>query len=234
MKKFRQFYLNEVMDTLPGTQYGSNPGGIHVDSAGQKHYIKQYSNPDQAKVEALSGKLYGMMGVKTANPEYAGSGRVTTPWNENLKRMEPRDFERLNPTQQHQIGRMYHAATLTKNWDIVGLEHDNIMHNTATGDLHAIDHGGAFHFRARGGPKDFGSDIGEHKTLRNNDGASGHVFSTVFKQNPNVERESLEGVRQLHPDRVHQAFRDSGLKNWQDLHQNFEARRQKLLGHYGE
>jgi hypothetical protein len=231
MKKFVEF-LNENLDVEPGSRMGSNPGGIHTDSEGGQHYVKQYANPDQGKVEALAGHIYGQLGIKTVNPEHRGGGVVSSPLNHSLESMRPRDFETLNHTQAGQIGRMHAGAVLTKNWDIVGLEHDNIMHNKDTGDLHAIDHGGAFHFRARGGPKEYGSDIGENSSLRGNHEASGHVFSHVFSQHPHAEGEGIQAVRQLDHSAVHSAFANSGLHNWQDLHQNFEARRQALLAQH--
>ena len=233
MKSFRQYILEaEFGDLVPqsGTQLGSNPGGIAHDANHNKHYVKQYRNHDQAKTEALTGALYNHLQIKTTNPIYRGNGVVSSQWNDKLKQMHPSHFEKLDDHQKHQLGRMYHAAVLTKNWDIAGLEHDNIVKNHETGDLHSVDQGGAFHFRAQGGPKDYGSDIGEHQSLKNPSHAAGHVFG--HNLTPEIERKSLDTIRSMDHEHVHGLFKNSGLSNWKELHTNFMARRQKLLDHY--
>lgn len=235
MIKFKQF-IKEELTPLSGTQYGSNPGGVHIDNDGNKFYVKHYRDADQAKVEALTGKIYQHMGIHTVNPDFRhvnGNPSVVTPWNDHLTQMRPREFENVSPRQAHQLGTMYHAAVLTKNWDIVGLEHDNIVKHRGTHDFHAVDHGGSFHFRARGSAKDYGPDIAEHESLRNPDNPSGHVFNHVFKTYPEVEKQSLENVRNMDDDHVEHLFRTSGLHNWQELHSNFMQRKTALLQKYG-
>jgi len=231
MKSFRMFL--EELKPVSGTQYGSNPGGVHQDSkTGDKFYVKHYANPDQAKTEALTGKIYNHMGIHTVNPEMHEKSGIKTKWNSDVRQMKPKEFENLNHHQANQIGKMYHAATLTKNWDIVGLEHDNIVHNDKTGNLHAIDHGGSFHFRARGGGKEYGPDIAEKNSLRNNNEASGHVFSTVFKHHPEAEKHGLEAVKNIDDKHIHHLFSTSGLDNWKELHHNFNKRKEALIASY--
>jgi hypothetical protein len=236
MKTFLE-YIKEELKVDYGTQGGSNKGGQATDSVtGEKYYVKHYANSDQAKVEALTGKIYKHMGISTLNPEYKeinGKPSIATKWNPNLSSVKPKEFENTNKTQAKQIGKMYHAAALTKNWDIVGLEHDNIMKDSS-GNMVSVDHGGSFHFRARGGPKDYGSDIKEHESLRNNSEASGHVFSSVFEKHPQAEKESIDAVKKIDDEHVHGLFKNSGLSNWKELHKNFMERKSKLLSKYGE
>lgn len=227
--------LEEVnMVHQPGTKYGSNPGGIHFDQQGGKHYVKYYRNPDQARVEELSSKIFNHMGIETPGPKVKkvnGKLAVTTPWNDHYKRLDPEDFENLGPEHHKQIARMYHAAVLTKNWDVVGLEHDNIVHNPKTDNLVQVDTGGSFHFRAQGEPKEggYGDDVKEVNSLRTPHWPSGHVFNHVFRHSPEAMDHGLEAVRNLPMDQIHKDFKDSGLSNWQELHANFTARREKLL-----
>ena len=231
MKTFRQF--REELVKQAGTQLGSNEGGVHVDSeTGKKYYVKHYDNPDQGKVEALTGKIYQHMGINTLNPERHGESGIKTAWNEHVKTEKPSFYD--NPSKKHadQIGRMYHGAILTKNWDIAGLVHDNIVHNQKTGDLHAIDHGGAFHFRAQGGPKEYGPDISEKESLRNPNNASGHIFNSAFEKHPEAEHEGLKAVRNMDDDHIHHLFKTSGLSNWKELHSNFMKRKQALIDSY--
>lgn len=224
--------ITESTMTQVGHQLGSNEGGIHEDENGNKHYVKFYQNPDQGKVEALAGKIYDHMGIHTVNPESRqvnGRDAVVARWNPHLVQMHHSEFKSLDTRQAEQIGRMFHAAVLTKNWDMVGLVHDNIVKHRETGDLYSVDHGGAFHFRARGGPKDYGPDIGEHHSLRHNDQASGDVFHHVLSNHPTAYEAGRKAVLDMDMDHVHGLFKSSGLHNWEDLHHNFAQRRAALL-----
>ncbi len=230
IKTFKEF-IAEGLQKLPGTQYGSNEGGIHRDTeTGEKHYVKHYAHPDQAKAEVLAGKIYQHMGIHTLKPEHKkvnGKPAVVTKWRDGLKRVDPEQLKNLDSKQAHQVGRMYHAAVLTKNWDVVGADHDNILKD-AKGDLHSVDAGGSFHFRAQGKPKEYGPDIEEHKSLK----AHNQVFNHTFKQHPDAEREGLKAVKNLDDKKIHSEFKNSGLSNWKELHSNFTARKKALLAKY--
>lgn len=232
MLSFLEF-LNEELKSVPGTQYGSNSGGIHHDTeTGDKYYIKHYRNPEQAKTEVLAGKIYKHMGIHTLEPELHDHSSVKTMWNDHVKTKTHTFYDKPSEHHANQLSKMYHAAVLTKNWDIAGLVHDNIVHNSRTDNLHAIDHGGAFHFRAQGGHKEYGPDNSEKHSLRNNGQASGHVFDSAFKHHPNAEQHGLESVKNMDMKHVHELFKNSGLSNWEDLHKNFVARRDAHLKSY--
>jgi hypothetical protein len=226
--------IDEAMKKI-GSQKGSNEGGQYVDTdTNKQYYMKHYKNGDQAKVEALTGHIYNAMGIHTLNPNYSvheGKPTITTEWNPHLSVHDAGHYSNVSKHQAHQIGAMYHAAILTKNWDIVGLTADNIAKHK-DGNVYAMDHGGAFHFRAQGAAKDYGPDIGELQSLRNPSNASGKVFNAVFKQHPEMEHKSLGAVKDLDDDHVHHLFKNSGLHNWEHLHKNFMARKTALLKHY--
>lgn len=231
MRSFQSF-LAEGLTPVPNTQYGSNEGGVYRDEDGKKFYVKHYDDPEQGRVEALTGKIYSHMGIKNLGPEVksvGGKEAVVTPWNDSLESMHHSEFEHLTPSQRKDIGRIYHGAVLTKNWDVVGLTHDNLMRNRDTGDIHSVDHGGSFHYRARGGPKEYGPDVKELQSLRYNSDASGHVFHHVLSSDPEAYRAGHEAVKNMDMDHVHRLFQESGLKNADELHRNFVERRNKLL-----
>lgn len=238
MKTFKQYISEEKLTPQPGTQLGSNPGGIHTSESGEKFYVKHPQNIDQGRVEAITGQIYHHMGIHTTGTtiqDVNGKEGVVSKWNEHLRPMGTSDFRELTPEQANHMGRIFHAAVLTKNWDVVGtgIDHGegNLMLHKQTGQIYSIDHGGSFHFRARGASKDYGDDIGEVHSLKQNSDA-GRVFSHVFKQHPNAEKDGLQAVHNMDMDHVHSVFKNSGLSNWQDLHSNFVKRRQKLIDHY--
>lgn len=232
MKRFLEF-VKEALQQVQGTQYGSNAGGVYVDDkSGEKFYVKHYKNPDQAKAEVLAGKIYKHMGIHTLEPEMHGESSVKTKWNDDVKVQHPKEYSKPSKEHANQLGKIYHASILTKNWDSVGLEHDNIVKNHKTGDLHMIDHGGAFHFRAQGGHKDFGPDIAEKESLRNDKLPSGHVFNSAFKHHPDAEHHGLAAVKNIDDKHVKGLFQNSGLSNWRELHKNFGERKKALLKSY--
>lgn len=226
-------YLKEELKKV-GSQLGSNSGGVYHDTeTNEKHYIKFYHNGDQAKAEALAGKIHNHMGIATLNPEHKiidGKHAVSTKWNPNLEKMHPHEFHALHDDQKHDISKMYHAAVLTKNWDIVGLDHDNIERHKDTGKLHSVDAGGTFHFRAQGGHKDYGDDIAEKDSLMNrpHEPAS-QVFSHVLKDDK-IRQHGLNAVKNMDMKHVHGLFKNSELPNHKELFDNFSKRREKLIG----
>lgn len=239
MSKFVPFSefqrLSESYKKIPNSQLGSNDGGIYTSQTGEKVYAKHYKNDDQAKAEVLSGKIHRHLGIHTTGAEHKtfnGHPAVVSKFNDNLKQMRPSEFKSLDDRQAAQMGKMYHAAVLTKNWDVVGLGHDNIVKDSKTGDLHSIDHGGSFHFRAMGNHKDYDPEISEHSSLRNDNENSGQVFNHVFKNHPQAEHEGIKAVRGLDDAKIHHDFKTSGLPNWKELHKNFQERKNKLLAKY--
>jgi hypothetical protein len=215
---------------------GSNDGGVFADAQGHKFYVKFYANPDQARTEELASGLFELMGNKTPGPrvtEVNGKQALVTAWNDRLEQLSPHDFKKLSDTQNLQVARMYHAATLTKNWDVLGLVHDNLVRHKDTGEMVEVDTGGSFNFRAQGGHKDYGPDIAEQKSLRNPQNASGDVFNHVFSKHPDLEKTSLDTIQHLDMGKVKGLFEKSGLKNRTELYDNFAKRRTALLAHYG-
>lgn len=236
MKSFAQI-LNEMSELDQwrpvGGQLGSNDGGLFAHPVtGDRYYVKHYRNPEQHRTEVLTSKIFDHMGIKTTNPEVRtvnGREGIVSPWNPDLSQMHHAEFRNLDPEQRKQIGRMYHGAVLTKNWDMVGLMHDNILRHKTTNDLYSIDQGAGFHFRAQGGHKDYDPEIGEHRSLRHNDQASGDVFHHVLSSDPEAYRAGHEATDGIDMDHVHHLFAKSGIPDWRGLHSAFVSRRDKLL-----
>lgn len=221
---------------VPGTQFGSNAGGVHVDEDGGKHYVKHYSDANQAKAEVLAGKITHHLGAPTLGATYheiKGKPSIVTPWNPHVKTQEPAKYQgKLSDTHARQLARMYHAAVLTKNWDVVGLEHDNIVHNKQTGNLHSIDHGGSFDYRAMGGNKPYGSDTAELTSLRDPHLPSGKVFNNLHKHHPDIVKEEGKKLANVNHDHIKHLFETSGRADWKELHNHFKNRLEGLRQHY--
>lgn len=232
MQRFKNFIKEDW--TKVGHALGSNPGGIHHDENGNKHYVKFYRNPDQGHTEVAAGKIYKRLGIHTLEPEMKvvnGKKAVVTAWRTDLKPIGHKIYQ--NPTQQqsHQLAKTFLAGVLTKNWDAVGLENDNLMHDV-NGNIHSVDLGGTFKFRAMGGPKEYGPDIAEHQSLRDpNKSAYGHhAFGGL--NHAILKAAADEVTRHSHEDILHD-FRSSGISNPEEHAATYMKRSQALRQHYG-
>jgi hypothetical protein len=218
-------------------QLGSNPGGLMKSPEGENHYVKFYKNPEQAKTEHATGRIYNQMGIHTPQTKLISHGGrlgIASKWNDSLERVHAGDEHNYNSHNAAQMGRLYHAAVLTKNWDVVGLEHDNVMRDKHTGDIHSIDHGGSMNFRAMGTSKPFDHDISEHKTLKDPSGAStaGVVFSNVFKKHPDIEKKTSESLKNLSHEGVQGILKDSGIADHANMASTIMKRRDAILKKY--
>ena len=215
---------------------GSNDGGVFQSTIGTKFYVKFYKNMEQGRTEALAAKIFTEMGVQTKTPTVAkvnGKDAIISVYSDDLEPMKPEDFNTLTKFQQQEAINMYVAAIVTKNWDVVGLEHDNIMLNKKTGNLVQVDPGGSFEFRAQGGAKEFGPDTAEYMTLRNPANPSGQVFNTILKESPELEHNALKQLASLNMVQIQGIFATSGVANQESLFKAFEARRARLLHREG-
>ena len=69
MISFAEFALLEEYDPYPGTQMGSNEGGMYEHRrTKKKYYIKFPKTEAQAKVEAATADLYKELGIRTVDP----------------------------------------------------------------------------------------------------------------------------------------------------------------------
>ncbi|MEO3956913.1 ADP-ribosyltransferase [Chromobacterium piscinae] len=152
-----------------GEQKGSNPGGTFTAPDGSSWYVKVPRTPDQARSEVLTAKLYQLAGVAVPNVELVktpnGIG-VASKIIDGLDSAEPADLANNTGALSG-----FAADAWLANWDVVGLEYDNLLIPKSGGDAVRIDTGGALEFRAQGGKKGaaFGYRVTELDTLRSAD-----------------------------------------------------------------
>jgi len=213
----------------PHTQLGSNPGGVFTSGQGEKHYVKFYHNPEQAKAEVASAHVYETLGVPTLKPKlvnHKGHVGVASKWREDMSKVGPEHYKAPSEDMKHQLAKHYVAGILTKNWDAVGSEYDNLMHSKERG-LTCVDLGGALHFRAMGGPKHYDGDIGERKSYH--DTQMNRPTATAFQHvSDDHARTALRGMMGVHEHDIAKTFHGVGLKNAAELTASFVSRRDKL------
>ncbi len=234
MLTFKQYCkLYEDYRSVPGTRYGSNPGGLHIhEPTGEQYYVKYPKSPEQAHVEAATADLYNALGIRTLNPEVkqiGGKTALVTKWDDNLNSLQnAKDYhnEIKNSDREKELALMHHAAIMTANRDIVGMDYTNVMKDKNTGQLVSADQGGSMHYRAQGAPKDFDADISDVHSFQNPRYESGSVFSKV---NPVVLKQESEKLKNLTDDQVDSIMNKHGLGHLADT---VKARRDMLIKHY--
>lgn len=234
--------LIEELEKISGAK-GSNPGGIYKDSdTNEEHYIKHPDNQEQAKSEVLSAKLHELLGVHTLKPELKevnkGKLSVSSKFNHNLEPLTSKHIPELTQEHHNQLGKIFSAGVLTKNWDAAGTGIEsgqgNIMKDKKHGHLVSIDQGGSFKFRAQGDHKDYDHEISEHDTLRNPKMSEGAKFFKPSVDHPETKKAIKTSLENLDMDKVHHTFENSKMKDWKVLHNTFKERHKKMLDLYSK
>ena len=225
--------LLEDWQRIPKTQYGSNDGGLHMDEMGNKSYIKFPATPEQAHAEVASANLYHALGIRTVSPEVIkenGRVGVSSKWNPDLKSLKREDLEELSKNQKHAdaLALMHHAAIMTGNRDIVGLDYGNIMHDTKNDELVSVDQGGSFDHRAMGGKKDFNPDIKDVETFKTPRYTVHHVFSGVYEHHPEAFKRASEAISRLPDTKVSEILKTHSMGHHFDT---VNTRRRLLAQH---
>lgn len=144
---------------------GSNPGGIHVDPDGVKHYVKEQKSDTHARNEVLAAKLYEKAGVNAAKVQLADTGKLTEGTAAPIidgTLINPKDPAHLLAARKG-----FAIDAWLGNWDTVGLSNDNILIDK-DGNAVRIDVGGSLLMRAQGTPKGqaWNDAAAEFETLR--------------------------------------------------------------------
>jgi len=233
VKHFTQF-IAEALEAQPRTQYGSNTGGIHVDTeTGDKHYLKFPEENEQAHVEVAASKMYDRIGLPTLAPQTHQKGArtgVISKWRADL---EPSSKDGLisdlkNPEHASRIALAHHAAVITNNRDILGLAFDNILKHKKTGEYVSADQGASLHYRAMGEKKDFDKDI---KPLVDGFQNSAYPAGQVFSKVPHSAMKSAaQHIKQhMTDDVIDQSLAGHGLEKHAGT---IKARRDALIKHF--
>ncbi|WP_019024070.1 MULTISPECIES: phage minor head protein [unclassified Thioalkalivibrio] len=165
------------MDQIGG-QGGSNPGGMYRDRQGDRWYVKNPPDPDQARNEVLAARLYALAGVDVPDVRMATRDGRTAVASKVLDGVE-RNPNALRGTNKPAGARDGFAVDAwLANWDVVGLEYDNMM--VRAGKAIRIDTGGALLYRAQGQRKGdaFGDSVTEWISLR--DPSTNSQAASVF------------------------------------------------------
>lgn len=188
-----------------GTNLGSNPGGKH-EHAGKTYYVKFPHAAGQAHAEEAADKIYEMMGVTTLKHSAQTINEKTASTNEwqDVNQFGSSGWKHLSDKNKQVAANAYVASALTKNWDVVGMTHDNMGFDKA-GRVTIFDTGGSFKHRAQGGSKNYDSDpMPDLLGMLDISKTSGRVFAPLMRDNREMFVKAAHKLK---------AIPDTALKN---------------------
>ncbi|PKN35641.1 MAG: hypothetical protein CVU61_02125 [Deltaproteobacteria bacterium HGW-Deltaproteobacteria-19] len=229
----------EDLQPIPDSRKGSMPGGLYENSQGQRYYVKFYQDPNHARSEFAANAIYRKLGVEVPElrlAEMAAPGgerklALISTWRDDLKRIGAADMVK----HPEELARIFQASALVKNWDVVGLEYDNLL-LAKNGRLVLIDSGGSLRFRAQGGAKAFEDiplEVKSFRDLRLNQ-QSAKVFNEAFGKDAWLEARGAEPLLGLEKAAVRKIFREAGFdaSEVDSLTDTLWKRRQWLIDRY--
>lgn len=150
-----------------GGQMGSVPGALYQDLDGEKWYIKTPSSPGHAYDELVANRIYRKLGIEVPELRLAtrnGQVSIASKWVDGLTQNK---IALTTGKVPDDVIDGFGADALLANWDVVGLNYDN-MAQLPSGKWVRVDAGGSLRYRAQGQKKGsaFGDDARELYTLR--------------------------------------------------------------------
>lgn len=229
MDKAKKYVVGSLDLTLIDQNEPSNDEPTNDPVSGDKFYVKKAKSKDHAAVEVLANDLYRLAGVPVPDVFMGTDGETVGSKIVAGKREKLTD---ATPEQLQEIHESLVIDAWLANWDVVGLEYDNIV--ITDGKPYRIDAGGALRYRAQGGSKGalFGSTVGELESLRNK--SINPQSATIFA---GASQDSLtEGAKRLaaiDPETIKAFVIASGASDPDGLANTLIARRADLLQKLG-
>ena len=178
------------------------------DANGDPWVIKGYKgNVDRVANELVANRVYRALGVPVpeagtrdvqGKPALAYRRVDGTPGSNSMRVEKP----------SKDIGKGFMADALLANWDVVGLDHDNLLWPTGKveGEPVRLDQGGTFSFRALGSRKPFGPVPSEVWSMRS---PKGQAFNTMDVSDDDLRAQAAHIAATLTPEAVGDLFADA-------------------------
>ena len=146
---------------------GSTGAILSEDDAGNRYVVKGGNSPDHIKSEAAANSIYRAAGVPIPKSRLDDSDPESPKQVSEYVKAKPLAAV-SGPARARAIAEIqkgFAVDALLANWDVVGLEEDNILVPDSGPPLR-VDNGGSLKFRAQGKDKPFGPVVGELDSLR--------------------------------------------------------------------
>jgi NAD:arginine ADP-ribosyltransferase len=130
---------------------GSNEGGVYRGVDGKERYVKFYQDPSQAYGEQLANRIYSNLGIGAPSSQVFEHDGKSVYASDMVGGRTLQDAG-LTTARAREVASGFAADVLVGNWDVVGLNLDNIMVADGGGVVR-LDNGGSFLMRAKEGRK---------------------------------------------------------------------------------
>ena len=210
-------------------QKGSNPGHLMRDLDGCKWYVKQsLKGPDRILNEILACKLYEAAGVSVPAVKLVKEGdeyAIASQWIDGIK------SDKHGMSKEPQAMEGFAVDAWLANWDVVGLDYDNLV-RSSDGNILRLDVGGSLLYRAQGEPKGhkFGGSVGELKTLLDGTNPqSAHVFRSITQQQLDKGIQRIASIDDKTIDKIVKEFGPGEVEEKDTLANILKERRDYLI-----
>ena len=164
---------------------GSTGAQLYKNSTDTKWVVKSAKKGkggfEQVKMEALANDIYEAVGIpvpkhkldvaaKSLILEYIDGPTLKKINTDEMPGEESKGESKYEKAKKD-LQKGFIVDALIANWDVIGLDEDNIIVPSNGTPAVRIDNGGTFMFKATGGKKPFGKFVTEIYTMRNNKNA---------------------------------------------------------------
>ncbi len=238
-----------LVDT--GQSAGGTQGGKWaIDQATKDRYlVKPYSHEadavrrkDRCATEYIANNIYRRMGILAPESYMVGGSVVSKEIkgvqkypsigaHDSQKGPKAKAFFGSHPTLKE--GFMVDAWLA--NWDVFGLEYDNVLKNPTTGECHRVDAGGALFFRGMGQSKpQFGNEaVSEIDTMRNPQMArEAGIIYQGFVTDADCKAQAAKLVQTMTDSVIASIVDASGISNAAQVKQTLMKRREWIKKKY--
>lgn len=146
---------------------GSTGATLAEDASGNRYVVKGGNSADHIRGEASANAVYRAAGVPVPRSMLDETDESSPKQVSEYVKAKPLASVAGEAREKAiaEICKGFAADALLANWDVVGLEEDNIL-VPESGPPLRVDNGGSLTFRAQGKPKPFGPTVGELETMR--------------------------------------------------------------------
>lgn len=207
---------------------GGSTGAVLAEANGQKFVVKAGKTPGHIANESQADELYEAAGVAVPRQQlHVDANGVQKKVAEfingkTLAELKVQDKTKFDAAVK-QVRKDFVADALLGNYDVVGMNLDNIV--VKGGKVYRVDNGGSLTFRAQGKNKPFADDVTEISTLRDSsvNSASASVFGALSDKEISAQitqllkrKELILAAARTEELRTTLGKRMDSLQKWQD------------------
>ena len=191
---------------------GSNGARIATHTDGSKWLVKTYQGGEnRVATELLANAVYREMGARVprAGRIQLNNGKQALAY--PLLEGKPKKyvFQKPGARPDPEVGKHFMTDALLANWDVAGLEDDNILWDPQ-GNPFRVDQGGTLEYRAMGNRKEFGPVPYEVTTMLT---GSGQSRRSAQVDPSGMLAQARQIAETLTPARIDQLVNAAGFKD---------------------